>query len=117
MLFNDAYQFVRSDSSRRINDRKVEDLLVPIMSLTRRGPLQWLVNLVFTALLIGALDLNFGQQAEGGAPFFNDSGSLTLPPDSIEELQESMPELELFPPQDQSQAMPQLGDPLGSPEI
>lgn len=116
-LFNEACQFGRSDSSRRINDRKVDDVLVPIMSLTRFRPLKWLVNLAFSALLIGALNLSFGQQAEGGAPFFNDSGSLTLPPDSIEELQESMPELELFPPQDQSQAMPQLGDPLGSPEI
>lgn len=87
------------------------------MSLTRVGPLKWLVKVVFGVLLIGSLNLSLTQQTEGGAPFFNDSGSLTLPPDSIEELQESMPELEVLPPQDQSQAMPQLGDPLGSPEF
>ncbi len=79
--------------------------------------LRWLFHLALTVVLMGSMDLSFGQQVDGGAPFFNDSGSLTLPPESNEELQESMPELQMFPSQDPPQMMPDLGSSLDSPEI
>ncbi len=88
-----------------------------IMLLPRALRLNLLFNLMLSLLLLGSMDLSFGQQMEGGAPFFNDSGSSPLSPESTEELQESMPELQLFPPQNPSQALPPLGEPLGSPEL
>jgi hypothetical protein len=87
------------------------------MSLARIRRLSWLFHLALTVVLMGSMDLSFGQQVEGGAPFFNDSGSLTLPPESTEELQESMPELKLFPSPDPPQMLPELGTSLDSPEI
>jgi hypothetical protein len=63
-------------------------------------------NLVLCLLLIGAIDLSLGEQTEGIA-FFNDSGQLTLPSDSLEELQESMPELKEFPLPSQQEPLPQ----------
>lgn len=47
-------------------------------------------------LLVASLDLRFGQEATGEVPFFNDEGDLSLPEDSAEQLEESMPELKLF---------------------
>lgn len=86
-----------------------------IMLLPRTRRLNLLFNLVLSVLLFGSMDLSFSQQIEGGAPFFNDSGSSALPPESAEELQESMPELQFFPPQNPAQALPPLGEPLGAP--
>lgn len=93
----------------------VEDLRRLIMRLPRARCLNLLFSLMVSIFLLGSMDLSFGQQIEGGAPFLNDSCSLTLPPESTEELQESMPELQLFPPQNPSQALPSLGEVLGSP--
>jgi hypothetical protein len=93
----------------------VEWLQGLIMQLPRAQHLNLLFNLLLSVLLLGSMDLSFSHQIEGGAPFFNDSGSSILSPESTEELQESMPELHLFPPQNPSQALPPLGEPLGSP--
>jgi hypothetical protein len=79
--------------------------------------LKWLFHLALTLVLLGSTDLSFGQQVDGEVPFFNDSGSLTLPQQSNEELQESMPELQMFPSQDPPQMMPDLGASLDSPEL
>ncbi len=87
------------------------------MSLARIRRLRWLFHLALSIVLMGSMDLSFGQQVEGGVPFFNDSGSLTLPPESTQELQESMPELKLFPPQNPPQMLPELGTSIDSPEI
>ncbi len=46
---------------------------------------------------LASVGLSFGQELNGGVPFFNDAGKLTLPEQSVEELQESMPELGDFP--------------------
>ncbi len=85
------------------------------MPFPRSQRLNLLLNLLLSVLLLGTMDLSFSQQIEGGAPFFNDFGSSALHPERTEELQESMPELQLFPPQNPSQALPPLGEPLGSP--
>jgi hypothetical protein len=87
------------------------------MLLTGIFPLRFLLNLILSVMLFSSMDLSFGQQMEGGAPFFNDSGSVTLPPESIEEMQEAMPELNLFPPQNPSQMLPEPGDPLEGPDL
>jgi hypothetical protein len=86
------------------------------MSLIGVRPLRWLFTLVFSVLLIGSMDLSIDQQTEGGAPFFNNSGSLNLPSESIVEMQESMPELMPFRAKDPSQILPPLGNPLESAE-
>lgn len=93
----------------------VEELQGLIMLLLRSRRLNLLFNLLLSFLLLESMDLGIGQQIEGGAPFFNDSSSSTMTPESTEKLQESMPELQLFPPQNPSQALPPLGEPLGSP--
>jgi hypothetical protein len=87
------------------------------MTLAWTCRLRLLFHLVLGFLLVGSMDLALGQQLEGDAPFSNDSGSLDLPPQSTEEMQESMPELQLFPPQNPSQLQPLPGDALGSPDL
>ncbi|KEF40800.1 MAG: hypothetical protein ER33_14995 [Cyanobium sp. CACIAM 14] len=78
---------------------------------------RWLVPMVLWALLMGSMDLSIAQQTDGEVPFFNDSGSLTLPPNSDVEMDEAMPELQLFPPQNPGPNLPQVGEPLGSPDL
>jgi hypothetical protein len=63
------------------------------------------------------MDLSIAQQTDGEAPFFNDSGSLSLPSDNTVEMQEAMPETLLFPTQHPDHSTPQLGSPLDSPGI
>ena len=74
---------------------------------------------VLLLLLATSVDLSFGQETGGNIPFFNDEGALTLPRESVEELEESMPELEVFRPSEpafqspslQDLTLDQLGDP------
>ena len=66
-------------------------------------------------VLLAAADLSFGEQATGGVPFFNDEGELTLPRESLEELEESMPELEVFRRQEKALAAPLLPSDLDDP--
>ena len=73
-------------------------------------------NLLFCLLLFGAIDLSLGEQTEG-IPFFNDSGELTLPRESLQELQESMPELKEFPLPSRLQILPQPGTSLDTPDL
>lgn len=77
-------------------------------------PFMAALNLLLCFVLLAAIDLSLGEQTEG-IPFFNDSGELTLPRESVEELQESMPELEVFPLPNRASLLPKLGaspDPL-----
>lgn len=74
------------------------------------------VQFLLCILLIAAVDLNLGEQTEG-IPFFNDSGQLTLPRESLEELQESMPELKMFPLPNRASLLPQLGASPGASEL
>lgn len=46
-------------------------------------------------LLLAEVPLSFGEEADG-VPFFNDEGKLTLPRESQAELEEAMPEAQLF---------------------
>jgi len=87
------------------------------MSLAGLRSLRWVIRIALVFVLMGSMDLSFGEQADGGAPFFNDSGSLTLPPQSTEEMQESMPELNMFPPQAPPDMLPGLGNQLEAPEF
>lgn len=87
------------------------------MSLARIRRLRWLPHLVLIVLLMGSMDLSIAQQTDGEAPFFNDSGSLSLPPDNTVEMQEAMPELQLFPSSNSDQDLPQLGGPLDAPGL
>ncbi len=54
-----------------------------------------LTTSVLCLLVLATVPLNLGEEA-GGIPFFNDDGALSLPRQSQAELEESMPELELF---------------------
>lgn len=66
---------------------------------------------------MGSMDASIAQPTDGEVPFFNDSGSLSLPSENTVEMQEAMPELQLFPSSDSDQNLPQLGGPLDSPGI
>lgn len=68
---------------------RAEPMLMPIGS-------RFLASACLLPLLIASVDLSLGQEATGEVPFFNDEGKLTLPRDSEEELEESMPEIQLF---------------------
>ena len=54
-----------------------------------------LTTSVLCLLVLATVPLNLGEEA-GGMAFFNDDGMLSLPRQSQAELEESMPELELF---------------------
>lgn len=87
------------------------------MVFARVRPLRWLLNLALCLLLIGLTDLGLARQKDADGSFATDSDALTLPPANSDEMQEAMPELQLFQPQDPSLMLPQLGDPLGSPGL
>jgi len=54
-----------------------------------------LCGLLLGSLLLGSLPLSLGEETEG-VPFFNDADQLTLPGESVAELEEAMPETRLF---------------------
>jgi hypothetical protein len=54
-----------------------EELRGLTMLLPRARRLNLLFSPMLSVLLIGSMDLSFGEQMEEGAPFLNDSGSST----------------------------------------
>jgi len=78
------------------------------MPATERTPFMVVLNLLLCIFLIGAVDISLGEQTEG-IPYFNDAGELSLPLESVAELQESMPELQLFPLLSAPKFLPELG--------
>ena len=51
---------------------------------------------MLTVQLLADFNPSFADQTSGGLPFFRDDGELTLPAQSQAEMEESMPELQLF---------------------
>lgn len=58
--------------------------------------------------MAAAVDLSLGQETGANSSFFIDEGVLTLPWDRLEELEESMPELEVFRPREPAFQAPAL---------
>jgi hypothetical protein len=57
--------------------------------------LRALTTALFSLLLLASVNLSLREETEG-VPFFNDQGQLTLPRESVAELEEAMPETRLF---------------------
>ncbi|MCP9916326.1 hypothetical protein [Cyanobium sp. ATX 6F1] len=74
-------------------------------------------HLVISLLLIASLDLSPDQLLAGDLSPSDGTGGLDLPPAANEELQESMPELQMFPSQEPAPFLPPLGDSPDAPQI
>ncbi len=79
-------------------------------------PIRLLVNTFLGILLmgIGAFDLKVEGQSKA-ISLFNGNGGLTLRRESIQESQESMPELKDYPLPSSAPMLAPLGGPIGGP--
>jgi hypothetical protein len=76
--------------------------------------LRALASAVCGLLLLASLNLSLGEETEG-VPFFNDQGQLTLPRESVAELEEAIPETRLFRGPSSPTSAPDLADLLSDP--
>ncbi len=76
--------------------------------------LRALTSAVFGLLLLASVNLSLGEETEG-VPFFNDQGQLTLPRESVAELEEAIPETRLFRGSPSATSAPDLTDLLSDP--
>jgi hypothetical protein len=75
--------------------------------------LRALTSALVSLLLLASANLSLGEETEG-VPFFNDQGQLTLPRESVAELEEAMPETRFFQGSPAATA-PDLADLLPGP--
>ncbi|MFN9624002.1 MAG: hypothetical protein ACK587_14415 [Cyanobacteriota bacterium] len=75
-------------------------------------PPRALPSAVLSLLLLASVNLSVGEETEG-VPFFNDQGQLTLPRESVAELEEAIPETRLF--RGSAASAPDLADLLSDP--
>ena len=76
-----------------------------------RAVLQSVLMPVVVVYLLADFNPSFAEQTSGGLPFFRDDGELTLPPQSNAELEQSMPEVQAFLPNQPSLPASSLMDP------
>jgi hypothetical protein len=104
----------------RRGDDAAERFPVARPSLLSVACVRWqrrLVSLLLCTLLMGSIQLGVVSASALESPFFRESASPSPQPDSDAEMDEAMPELELFPSRDPNQDLPSMGDPLAAPDL